>query len=123
MLLIPPSDSNDPIRIFHPSFPDFLLDSERIARCIFPELLYSCKFWKAHLDLMINECPILAETIRSFVLAKLLPWIECLSILSSISVALPALRVAQLWCKVSTIFAPRVHMFTPFSAPKYGRRD
>ncbi|KAF7354171.1 WD40 repeat-like protein [Mycena venus] len=150
MLLIPPSDSNDPIRIFHPSFPDFLLDpnrcsdmrfgvqagmlhsqltrrcmvimntslhydmcdlrnpsmrnaevkdlSERIDRYILPELLYACKFWKAHLELTIDDSPGLADKIQSFVLTKLLAWIECLSILFSISVALPALGVAQVWC-------------------------
>ncbi|KAF7347511.1 WD40 repeat-like protein [Mycena venus] len=150
MLLIPPSNSNDPIRIFHPSFPDFLLDPkrcsdtrfgvhagvlhsqlirrcivimntslhydmcdfrdpslqnaevkdlpERINRYIVPELLYACKFWKAHLEFMIDDSSALAKMIQSFVLTKLLPWIECLSILSSISVALPALGVAQVWC-------------------------
>jgi hypothetical protein len=175
MLLIPSRNSNDPIRIFHPSFPDFLLDakrcsdrhfrvhagmlhglltrrcmvimdtslhynmcdfrnpsvrnaevrdlSERIGRYILPELFYACKFWKAHLELTIDDSPVLAENIQSFVLKKLLPWIECLSILSSISVALPALGVAQVWCMVRSVFAPRVHMFTPLSASKYGRRD
>ncbi|KAF8174433.1 WD40-repeat-containing domain protein, partial [Mycena galopus ATCC 62051] len=155
MLLIPLIDSNDPIRIFHPSFPDFLLDptrctdtrfgvhagmlpsqlakrcmvimntslhydmcdlrdpsvqnaevkdlSERIGHYILPELLYACKFWKAHLELMINASPALAEMIQSFVLTKLLPWIECLSILSSISVALPALGVAQVWCTIERL--------------------
>jgi hypothetical protein len=167
MLLIPSSDSNDPIRIFHPSFPDFLLDpkrcsdtrfgvhagmlhtqltrqcmvimntslhydmcdlrdpsvqnaevkdlSERIGCYILPELLYACKFWKAHLELMIDDSPALAE-IQSFVLTKLLPWIECLSILFSISVALPALGVAQIWCTVRSVFcAPFPHVHAIFS--------
>jgi hypothetical protein len=89
--------------------------SERIGRYILPELLYACKFWKAHLELMIDDSPALAE-IQSFVLTKLLPWIECLSILFSISVALPALGVAQLWCTVRSVFcAPCPHVHAIFS--------
>jgi hypothetical protein len=155
-LLIPPSDSNDPIRIFHPSFPKFLVDpkrctdprfgvqagmihgqligrclgimntslhydmchfrdpslknadvkdlSERIEHYIPLELVYACIFWKAHLELMTDDNPAPTEMTRSFILKKLLPWIECLSVLGSISVALPALSVAQGWCKVKSDF-------------------
>ncbi|KAJ7356503.1 hypothetical protein DFH08DRAFT_459826 [Mycena albidolilacea] len=150
MLLIPLSDSSDPIRIFHPSFPDFLLDPKRcsdprfgvqagmihnqlIRRCLvimneslhydmcafgdpslknadvqdlpkrierylFPELVYACIFWKVHLELMTDDNCVPTETIRFFISTMLLPWIECLSILASISVVLPALSVAHVWC-------------------------
>jgi hypothetical protein len=86
--------------------------SERTNRYIVPELSYACKFWKAHLELMIDDSPVLTEVIGSFILMKLLPWIECLSILFSISVALPALHVAQVWCMVRSVFralCPHIH--------------
>jgi hypothetical protein len=94
---------------------------KHIERYLLPELAYACIFWKVHLKLMTDDNCAPTETMRFFISTMLLPWIKCLSILASISVVLPALSVAHVWCMVRVTFAPYIYMLIPFSATKYGR--
>jgi hypothetical protein len=153
VLLVPPAGSNNPIRVFHPSFSDFVTNPSRCMdrrfllvpraihnrlaqRClvimstqlmqnicdledpskpnssidiamrvknnISPELQYACAHWSTHITL--GSAPATAvdlfPLVSNFVYERLLTWIEVLSLLNKLDLAIHALKLIETWCKV-----------------------
>lgn len=66
------------------------------------ELQYSCQHWASHLSHSLPSDSTL-ESLRSFCFTHLLHWLEVLSILCKLNLAVRALRVARQWCTVSLL--------------------
>ena len=151
-------DINHPVRPFHKSFPDFIIDpvrcttqrfhvsppdhhselligclklmnqkleknmcklpdgvtnlevvnlGERIRQCIGHDLQYACESWHEHL---VNLCtvpthaPKITSVLHQFLEEKFLFWVEVLSILGTMRVAIDALEVAAKYLEVCWIF-------------------
>jgi hypothetical protein len=153
-VIIMPKKDEEPIRVWHPSFPEFLKDDSRssnffiepsarnrhiVLHClecmnnslkedicgvndpsklnseivdlklrvqarIPSELQYSCIHWVSHLLCLRSSDEAseqILESIQLFTFNHLLHWIEVLSLLQRLDVAIPALKQAREWCMVS----------------------
>ena len=153
-LLILQEDINCPVRPFHKSFPDFIVDpdrctnqrfrvspphhhsqlligcldlmgqklgknmcklpdgasnsdvddlKERAERYIDPALRYACRSWHTHLvgrhTTSVNA-PEIASALHRFLETKFLFWLEALSVLSAVRIAVDALRATEDWLAV-----------------------
>lgn len=76
-------------------------------------LVYACRFWAEHLKSVVNETTEerqqgtfveVARTLQDFVSKKLPNWIEALSVLRSLDLAVSALSISRDWCKVRFVF-------------------
>ncbi|EIN09362.1 WD40 repeat-like protein, partial [Punctularia strigosozonata HHB-11173 SS5] len=105
----------------------YLLNSEiqdmpdRVALYISPGLSYSCRFWSAHLEGTPLDDGQLHDIESLFSTAKILFWIEVLSILGSLGTAAPALGTLLKWTNTprSSIvpFVRNVQQFVRVYAP------
>jgi len=78
--------------------------SERITRNIKRPVLYSCRFWAAHIQDTQPEqeqSTTLLTLIKDFLLSRFLYWLEIMSVTENITAAKIALLVAAGWVQVS----------------------
>lgn len=134
VLIFPDTSSGLAIRIIHPTFAEFIVDT---ARCTNPAFLVEpkqahalllhgcltamlvtlkrdvcdCRFWVAHLEnIQVLEDPDVRALLRVFVSEKLLYWMEACSLLGILRDALLALKAAERLLKVCS-FMPRADVF------------
>jgi WD40 repeat protein len=85
--------------------------ASRIQQSIPPYFNYATRFWGQHLSSHLKLQPtipqVLEDMIQTFLGKKLLFWLETLSILGAMSVALPALRAVLTLVKQTTDGRPR----------------
>ncbi|KAG8920819.1 hypothetical protein FRC02_000672 [Tulasnella sp. 418] len=81
----------------------------RLEYNVGPHVLYACQFWAAHLKNANPTTKELRNAIRLFATTKLLNWLEILSLLKRIDVAIASLEAASDWYEVSSIL---VHLST-----------
>jgi hypothetical protein len=77
--------------------------SRRVQAEIPPHLSYSCRFWGQHLQGTSNagpEAQILLSDIKCFLQNHILYWLEVLSLIKEVAVAVPALISAVRWIQV-----------------------
>jgi hypothetical protein len=72
---------------------------ERIARCIKPELGYSCCYWFEHLGKCVETSTVLVE-LETFARTHILHWLECMSLLAEMEAAVTGVSRALHWCQV-----------------------
>jgi hypothetical protein len=65
-----------------------------------PHLLYACMHWATHLSRAPPDSPGLMNVLNSFVTSKIVVWIETLSLLGKLQVAIPSLLLAKKWSSV-----------------------
>lgn len=88
----------------------------RINQCIFAECLYACCFWAAHLE-HVEDTKELArdaavqDALKVFLTEKLLFWLEVLSILGKMTIAIPAMSVVTAHLKVRSICSDQHHIY------------
>lgn len=80
----------------------------RINQCIFAECLYACCFWAAHLGHVGKAEGFLVDAafrnaLQTFLTEKLLFWLEVLSILGKMTIAIPAMLALTAHLKVRSI--------------------
>jgi hypothetical protein len=80
--------------------------SERIAECIRLPLLYSCRFWAAHIrdTPSDKENAALMTEIKDFIYVRFLYWLEVMSVTERAPQAIIALLAAANWIQVSDLF-------------------
>jgi len=86
--------------LFNDNVPDL---SKRVQSAIHPHLSYSCRFWGQHLQGASNadpEAPMLFTDIKCFLHNHILYWLEVLSLIKEVAVAVPALISAAQWIRV-----------------------
>jgi len=89
------------------SFPDYALNSEvedlqtRIDDRISIALQYACKSWYSHLTKTMGEAIDIVSYLHVFLKEKFLAWLEVLSILGAMRVAIVALEEVIHWLQVS----------------------
>ena len=82
---------------------------ERTERYINPALRYACISWHTHLvdsDTIPTHVPTIPPALHQFLETKLLFWLEVLSVIGAVRVAVEALQVVMDWlevCRVSTL--------------------
>ena len=82
---------------------------ERTERYINPALRYACLSWHTHLvdsDTIPAHVPTISPTLHRFLETKLLFWLEVLSVIGAVRVAVEALQVVMDWlevCRASTL--------------------
>ncbi|OSC96751.1 WD40 repeat-like protein [Trametes coccinea BRFM310] len=81
--------------------------TEKIAQCLSPALVYACKYWSRHLSRGELGKDLLGA-LEDFCNAHLLHWLEALSLLGCVEMALDALRSAQLYLKQHSSPATRI---------------
>jgi hypothetical protein len=77
--------------------------SRRVQSAISRHLSYSCRFWGQHLQGASNADPeahILFTDIKSFLHNDVLYWLEALSLIKEVQVAVPTLSSAAQWIRV-----------------------
>ena len=74
--------------------------SKRIAQNIPPALQYACRHWTQHLAYSLPSDK-LCDLLRTFCFDRSLYWLEALSLMGCLDVAIPALRRAQQFLSVS----------------------
>jgi hypothetical protein len=97
--------------LFNDDVPDL---SRRVQSVISPHLSYSCRFWGQHLKGASNANPeahILFKDIKCFLHNHILYWLEVLSLIKEVPIAVSALTSAAQWIRVR------------FSMPCYTYRD
>ncbi|PCH43972.1 hypothetical protein WOLCODRAFT_74792, partial [Wolfiporia cocos MD-104 SS10] len=78
----------------------------RVQHSIPAHIQYACKHWATHLD-GVSYSPALSSQVTMFCQTKLLVWLEALSLLNELSIAVRALNDVRKWCHVCSIyFAP-----------------
>jgi hypothetical protein len=144
---------NEPVRLFHPSFPEFIVDAarctdlrfrldpgeyhqvlaarslivmnkqlqkdicdirdptrinsavsdlpERLERSVSPELRYAAIYWIHHVTSASGITTDLSEALKTFCEKHILQWLELLSLLKQLSVALKELPGLLVWAKVN----------------------
>jgi hypothetical protein len=86
--------------LFNDDVPDL---SRCVQSVIRPHLAYSCRFWGEHLQGASNSDPeaqILFTDIKCFLHNHILYWLEVLSLIKEVAVAVPALISAVRWIRV-----------------------
>ena len=82
---------------------------ERTERYIIPVLRYACLSWHTHLvdsDTIPTHVPTIPPALHQFLETKFLFWLEVLSVIGAVRVAVEALQVVMDWlevCRVSTL--------------------
>lgn len=90
-------------QVFNKDLPESI--SRKIQTNIPSSLLYSCRFWAAHLqDTEIHQAGIdnLVDEVMDFLYIRLLYWLEVMSLTEEVSVANVALLMAASWIQVSS---------------------
>jgi hypothetical protein len=80
-----------------------------------PELRYSCMYWASHLSKAVSSSALLLS-LRSIFFAHALHWIETLSLLGQLSVAVSSLGLVKTWCDVSRTYHPLDRNAFPISS-------
>jgi hypothetical protein len=86
--------------LFNDDVPDL---SRRVQSMISSHLSYSCRFWGQHLQSASNAdpgAPILFTDIKSFLRSHIMYWLEVLSLIKEVPIAVPALISAAQWIRV-----------------------
>jgi hypothetical protein len=77
---------------------------DRLQEHVPPELKYACIHWAYHLSQASPMANRLLVQLRQFCLEKLLYWLEVLSLLGSLNIAIPAIKMAIQWCQTVCYF-------------------
>jgi hypothetical protein len=80
--------------------------SERIMKNVHPPLLYSCRFWAAHIGDVPNDqeqSATLLALIKDFILLRFLYWLEIMSVTEDVAAANITLLAAAGWVQVSVL--------------------
>jgi hypothetical protein len=87
---------------FHSEVEDL---DERNTQMILQWLRYACRFWAYHLTRSSTTAPTteLVDASNTFIRTKLLFWIEVLSLLGDLGLAVSSLNDAKRWCSVSDL--------------------
>ena len=86
--------------LFNDEVPDL---PSRIRSAIPPHMSYSCRFWGQHLQVTSNanpEAKIIFADIKFFLHNHSLYWLEVLSLIKEVSVAIPTLISVAQWVQV-----------------------
>ena len=75
---------------------------QRCNLCIPSALRYACRYWASHLLHTSFRASIVSD-LRMFVDKALKPWIETLSLLGDLHIAVASLKAVQQWLKVSSV--------------------
>ncbi|PPR00447.1 hypothetical protein CVT24_004508 [Panaeolus cyanescens] len=77
---------------------DEILDFEaKVARALPEEVRYACLYWAAHLVKLTDGGQEIAQKLNHFVSCSLLNWIEAMSLLNAIPLAVASLRQVKDW--------------------------
>ncbi|EUC55101.1 vegetative incompatibility protein HET-E-1, putative [Rhizoctonia solani AG-3 Rhs1AP] len=86
----------------------YLLDEEiadlpaRIKGAISPALFYACFHWAAHLEL-VGPSIDLQEPVFDFLTARLLLWMEVMSLKKSLTIGVSIMEQIKKWCRVAHV--------------------
>jgi hypothetical protein len=75
-----------------------------------PHLHYACLHWAIHLSRATQGCASLMNALSEFMETKVVFWIETLSLLGKLAMAIPSLRLAQKWSLVRSAESFQVHV-------------